>query len=207
MTRSVEEWRAHWDAKAGIANPVELNGYCIGGVPIDLDLYRATLIEPVLRLLELEPQHHVLEIGCGSGLILREIEGRVERAVGTDLSETLLNRYDGTAETIVGAAHEVPFEGEQFDRILMSSVIHYFPDLVYLRDVVLKLLGLLRRPGVLVIADALLGEQPAGTPYRWYSRGEIVNLLEPLGLPFSIAAQSRLKRQINIRYDIVVYKD
>jgi len=89
----------------------------------------------------------------------------------------------------------------------MSSVIHYFPDFAYLRDVVLKLLALLRPPGVLVIGDALLGEQPPDTPYRWFSRSEILELLEPLGLPFSIAAQSRLKRRINLRYDIVVYKD
>jgi|SRR5579862_5302741 len=205
--RTVEEWAEHWNSKAGIENPVELNGYCLDGVPIDLELYRAAVVDPTLDLLELEPHHHVLEVGCGSGLILREIEARVERTVGTDLSEALLSRYDGAAETILCAAHELPFEGAQFDRILMSSVIHYFPNSGYLRDVVLKLLELLRRPGILVIADAMLGEQPPDTPYRWFSRGEIVDMLEPLGLPFSIAAQSRLKQQINLRYDIVVHKD
>jgi SAM-dependent methyltransferase len=205
--RSVEEWAAHWDAKEAIENPVELNGYCLGGAPIELDLYRAAVVEPTLELLELEPKHHVLEVGCGSGMILKEIEMRVERTVGTDLSKALLDRYDGAAETFACAAHELPFEGEQFDRILMSSVIHYFPDFAYLQEVVTVLVGLLRRPGILVIADALLGEQPPDTPYRWFSRSEIINLLEPLDLPFSIAAQSALKRRINHRYDIVVYKD
>jgi SAM-dependent methyltransferase len=205
--KTVGEWTAHWNGKAGIENPVELNGYCLGGVPIDAELYRTAVIEPTLNLLELEPHNHVLEVGCGSGLILREIEGRVERAVGTDLSEALLARYDGAAETILCAAHQLPFEGAQFDRILMSSVIHYFPDFGYLRDVVMKLVELLRRPGILVVADALLGEQPPDTPYRWFSRREILELLEPLGLPFSIVAQSKLKRTINLRYDIVVYRD
>jgi ubiquinone/menaquinone biosynthesis C-methylase UbiE len=205
--KSVEEWTEHWDAKAGIEDPVELNGYCLGGVPIDFDVYRAAVIQPTLELLELEPQNHVLEIGCGSGLILREIEACVERAVGTDLSKALLDRYAGAAETVVCAAHELPFEGEQFDRILMSSVIHYFPDLEYLRGVVSQALKLLGQPGILVIADALLGEQPPGTSYRWYTRREIVDLLDPIGLPYSIAVQPRLKREINLRYDIVVYKD
>ena len=205
--KTVEEWTAHWNAKAGIENAIELTGYCIGGVPMSAEKYRAAVVEPCLELLELEPQHHVLEVGCGAGLLLREIEQRVERTVGTDVSDGLVRRYDGTAETYVCAAHELPFDGEQFDRILMYSVAHYFPDLEYFRGVVLALVGLLRRPGVLVIGDVPVGAQPADTPYRWFDRRELADALEPLELPFSIAAQSRLKRTINRRYDVVVYKD
>ena len=56
---------------------------------------------------------------------------------------------------------------------------------------------------VLVLSPA----RDIGTRFRWYDRREVLGLLEPLELPFSIAAQSRLKRSINRRYDIVVYKD
>jgi len=206
-SRTLEDWTAHWNAKAGIENPVELNGYCVEGTPIEPELYRAAVIEPYLDRLELEPHHHVLEVGCGSGLVLREIEHRVERTVGTDFSRPLLDRYDGSAETYLCAAHELPFAGEQFDRILMCSVVHYFPDLDYLRRVVLELVGLLRPPGLLLIGDVPVGPQPAGTPFRWYDRREILDVLEPLELPFSIVAQSPLKRSINRRYDVIVHKD
>ncbi len=40
--KTVEQWAAHWNAKATIENPVELNGYCIDGTPIDAN-------EPVSR--------------------------------------------------------------------------------------------------------------------------------------------------------------
>ena len=205
--RTVEEWAAHWDAKVDIDDPVEVNGYCTGGVPIAIDSYRAAVVEPCLERLELEPHHHVLEVGCGSGLLLDEIARRVERAVGTDLSEGLLRRYNGSAETFVCAAHELPFEPEEFDRILMYSVAHYFPEIGYFERVVVRLVSLLRKPGILLIGDVPIGPQPPDSPYRWYDRREIVGVVEPLGIPFSIAAQSRLKRLINHRYDVILYKD
>lgn len=204
---TLDEWAAHWNSKADIDDSLELNGYCVGGVPIDAELYRAAVIEPYLDRLELAGHHHVLEVGCGSGLLLREIEGRVERTVGTDFSEALISRYQGSAETYLCAAHELPFEGEQFDRILMCSVVHCFPGLDYLCRVMLKLVSLLRPRGILLIGDVLLGRPPPETRFRWYDRRQILDILEPLDLPFSISAQSRLKRAINRRYDVIVYKD
>lgn len=205
--RTVAEWIAHWDAKAAIEDPVELNGYCIGGAAIHRELYRAAVIDPWIERLELQAHHNVLDVGCGSGLLLREIESRVSKAVGADASEALLRRYHGSARTYLCAAHELPFEGEQFDRIAMCSVSHYFPDVGYFRDVIQKLVGLLRAPGIILVGDMLLGAQPEKTPFLWYERHELVDVLEPLGLPFSIAAQPPAKRAINCRYDVLVYKD
>lgn len=204
--KSVADWAAHWDAKAEIENPIELNGYCVEGVPVDAETYRAALIEPWLERLELEPRHHALEVGCGSGLLLREIEPRVERLVGADLSKALLGRYDGLAETIVSAAHELPFEEGRFDRILLASVSQYFPSMDYFRGVMSDLVRFLRRPGLLLLADVLLGDQPPDTPYLWYQPMEMIELLESLGVRFCIESQSELKRTINRRYDIVVRK-
>ncbi len=205
--RGVAEWTAHWDAKASIENPIEINGYCLDGAPIDEDTYRSAVVEPCLELLELEPGHHVLEVGCGTGLLLSEIERRVEHAVGADISATMLARYTGRAQTVHCAADELPFEGEVFDRVLLNSVIHYFPDVAYLRSVAERLIGLLRVPGILVIGDVPIGLPPPKTPYRWYSRAELAEVFEPFGLPFSIQAQTRVKRALNTRYDLVVYKD
>lgn len=87
--RSPREWAAHWNAKAAIEDPIELNGYCCGGVPIAAETYAAAVLQPCLELLELEPHHRVLEVGCGTGLILRELEGRVAQVVGTDPSVAL----------------------------------------------------------------------------------------------------------------------
>jgi SAM-dependent methyltransferase len=206
MTRSVQEWAAHWNARAVIEDPVARCGYCVDGVPIDAGLYRAAVIEPWLKRLELEAGHHVLDVGCGSGLLLREIEARVKRAVGTDISEAMVRRSAGSAETYVCAAHELPFEGEQFDRIVMASVCHYFPSLDYFREVAVKLVSVLRTPGLLLIGDIPLGAQPPATPYLYYEAADILGLFELLAVRVSIEPQSELKRSINSRHDVLVRK-
>jgi SAM-dependent methyltransferase len=205
--KTIKEWTGHWDGKAGIEDPVTINGYCIGGVPISRERYMSAVVEPLLERLELAPHHRVLDVGCGTGMTLMEIEERVAEAVGTDFSKTMLEKYKGKAKTLVCAAHELPFTGEQFDRILMFSVAHYFPDFDYFQRVATRLLSLLRRSGILLIGDLPLGHRPAGSDYLWYDRHALVDYFDSFGLPYSIAAQSRAKRAINERYDILVFKD
>jgi SAM-dependent methyltransferase len=202
----VDEWAAFFNSYAEAEDPIGRAGYCVDGVPLDPQLHRAAVVEPWLEKAELEPHHHVLEVGCASGLLLREIEARVERAVGTDPAEAQLRRYEGSAETYVCAAHELPFEEEQFDRILMASVAPCFPSFAYFRGVIESLVRLLRQRGIALIADVPLGPQPQGTPYLWYEPMDIISVLEPLDVGFSIEAQSPLKRTINRRYDIALYK-
>ena len=203
---SLERWRENWDAKAAIANPIEINGYCREGSPIDEARYRTTVLEPTIELLELQPHHHVLDVGCGTGMLLTEIERRVARAVGTDFSEALLSRYQGRSETYVCAAHELPFNAEQFDRIAMCAVAQYFPDVGYFRDVFVKLIALLKPKGILLVGDLPLLPKPARDPYLWYEPRDLISMLDELALPFEIRSQSALKRTINRRYDVLVYK-
>lgn len=205
--KTVEEWIAHWDAKAAIADPVELNGYCVDGKPIAYETYRRAVIEPWLALLELEPHHHVLEIGCGSGMMLEPIAGRVARCVGVDPSRAMIARYRGPAETIACAADRLPFDGDSFDRILMASVAHYFPSFDYFETVLRRALELLRQGGVLLVADLPFGEPKPNSAYLFYDKHRLLDLLDRLGHPYSIMAQSRLKRTINRRSDVILYKD
>lgn len=206
-TRTIAEWTAHWDAKSEIRDPVRLNGYCVGGEPIPREQYMEAVVKPVLERLELEPHHRVLDVGCGSGLMLGEIEKRVAEAVGTDVSRAMLERYEGRATTHVCAAHELPFGPESFDRVLMYSVAHYFPDFDYFREVAAKCLAILRRDGILLIGDLPVGRRPEQSPYLWYDRHALVDLFDSVALPYTIAAQSRAKRAINRRIDVVVFKD
>jgi ubiquinone/menaquinone biosynthesis C-methylase UbiE len=205
--KTVEEWTAHWDAKVSIADPVELNGYCVDGKPIALEAYRRAVIEPWLERLELEPHHQVLDIGCGSGLMLTEMERRVARCVGIDPSRAMIERYKGAAETMVCAADRMPFGEASFDRVLMASVAHYFPSFDYFEAVMRRALELLRRDGLLLVADLPIGAPKPNSAYLFYDRHWLLDLLERLGQPYSLMAQSRLKRRINRRHDLVIYKD
>jgi SAM-dependent methyltransferase len=92
------------------------------------------------RILASRPRR-VLEIGCGTGLLLFRIAPHCERYVGTDFSETAIRRL----ETALSAA-ELPqvtlwrrpadlFDGVQpasFDAVVLNSVVQYFPGVDYL---------------------------------------------------------------------------
>lgn len=202
--KTVREWAKHWDAKAHIEDPIALNGYCVGGKPIPWDLYREAVIVPYVERLEVAPHHAVLEVGCGSGEVLREIEPRVRWCVGADMSRNMLRRARGRVALVCCDADALPFATPSFDRILMASVAHYFPSFHYFEGVVRRLVALLRTDGILLIGDMTYAPS---RQFTTYDRHEMLTLLDDLGYPYSIMAQTRPKRRINRRYDVLVFKE
>lgn len=153
--RSVDQWRRHWSGMAQRDNIRARNGYCIDGQPISAEQYRSDLIDPVLALLDLNNSHSVLDIGCGTGELLRALEGRVTRIVGTDLSADMIAHYHGPAETVVCQAANQPFGDAEFDRIVMVSVAQYFPSRKYFELVMQSAMRMLRTGGIFLVADVL----------------------------------------------------
>lgn len=205
--KGVNKWAEHWNQKANIENHMEINGYCIKGVPLSKETFHEAMIKPYLEMLELKSYHHVLEIGCGTGLLLSEIEKYVEKCIGIDVSQGMLAKFIGQSETILCAAHELPFCQQRFDRILMCSVAHYFPSFDYFKSVIINGLSILRKDGIFLIGDMLLGEASANGQYIHYNKHEIIVFCDSLKLPYSLMVQNRLKRKLNKRYDIILYKD
>lgn len=143
---------------------------------------------------KLTSESNVLEIGCGSGLLLLRLSSLVNTYTGTDISDTVLNRVAGhiAAENITNvtltqlSAGDLSALGDKkFDAILLNSVIQYFPSYRYLRSFLDQAIDLLTDDGFIFIGDirdqALQADyyqsyQPAGI-----SEQEIVRrrLLEP----------------------------
>lgn len=98
------------------------------------------------RIFTLRPKR-ILEIGCGTGLLLSRIAPYCEEYYATDISEKALNHI---ANRIIRgkrefshvtlskmAAEKFAFaEAKSFDTVILNSVIQYFPDLSYLRYVI-----------------------------------------------------------------------
>ncbi|MCP4214681.1 MAG: AMP-binding protein [bacterium] len=104
----------------------------------------------------------VLEVGCGSGLMMFRLAGRVARYVGTDISDQTLNscRKKAASEGFSNirlqhlAADEIDqIEPGGFDLIFLNSVLQYFPSYAYLRDFLTKAMALLSPQGVIFIGD------------------------------------------------------
>lgn len=102
----------------------------------------------------LAPGAAILEIGCGTGLLTREIQERWPRAAltATDLAPEMVDATAraGLAARLLAMDGEAPaFEGQWFDLILSSLAFQWFEDLP---AALARLHGLLRPGGSLYFA-------------------------------------------------------
>ena len=82
------------------------------------------LIEPHLE------GAHVLEVGCGTGLLLQRAAARAASAVGVDLSEGMLDKARQRGlEVVQGDATSLPFEDERFDLVYSFKVLAHVQDI------------------------------------------------------------------------------
>lgn len=72
----------------------------------------------------------VLEVGCGTGLVLERLAGFAKRAEGIDLSPGMLEHARSRGLAVQqGNATELPFEDESFDVVCSFKVLAHVPDL------------------------------------------------------------------------------
>jgi amino acid adenylation domain-containing protein len=111
-------------------------------------------------------EKRVLEIGCGSGLILFELAPRVGQYVGVDPSARTQERNRERAgresrtnvELRTGFAHEIDaldIPAGSFDLVILASTVQFFPGLLYLEKVLDLALSRLAPGGGLIVADVL----------------------------------------------------
>jgi amino acid adenylation domain-containing protein len=165
----VEAWQAVFDAsyrepsEEGADPAFDLAGWVSSydGRPLPEADMREWVDGTVERLLEEEPRS-VLEIGCGTGLLLLRVAPRVARYHGTDIAAPALDRLQATvaAQSIAGVELERrpadEFSGlprGAFDLVVLNSVAQYFPDLDYLLGVVAGALDVLAPDGSLFLGD------------------------------------------------------
>lgn len=125
----------------------------------EMAAWRDTTVD---RILALKP-NRVLEIGCGTGLLLTKIAPRCELYVGTDISgpviRQLAKRLDtfGLSERTVlhkRRADELDdFEPGSFDTVILNSVVQYFPSAEYLARVMSIAARLVRPGGAIFVGD------------------------------------------------------
>ena len=165
--KQVAHWQLLYDSAAAAAPApqagLDFSGWnsSYTGQPLPEHEMRELTAATVERIRALQPRR-VLEIGCGSGLLLLQLAPHCERYVGTDLSAGTLARlrHEIEARGLHQAslqhrpAHDfggLPAQG--FDTIVINSVIQYFPDADYLQQVIDGALRLMCAEGRLFIGD------------------------------------------------------
>ncbi len=137
----------------------------------------------------------VLELGCGTGLILARIAKIAEEAVGIDLSEGMAQRArDRGLDVRIGSVCDLPFEDDQFDLTYSFKVLAHIP---YIEAAVREAVRVTRPGGHLLLefynpwslrylAKKVAGPQPISNDRteadiftRWDSPRAIPKLLPP----------------------------
>ncbi|MEO3928556.1 amino acid adenylation domain-containing protein [Micromonosporaceae bacterium B7E4] len=101
--------------------------------------------DTVARIVALNPVR-VLEIGCGTGLLLRGIGPHCRHYHGTDISAEALARLRRAADGFAAPVPELVLDQRaaddftgvpagSFDVVVVNEVVQYFPDVDYLRRV------------------------------------------------------------------------
>jgi amino acid adenylation domain-containing protein len=124
---------------------------------------REWLDSTVERITSLRPSR-VLEIGCGTGLLLFQIAPACTQYCGADFSQVTLKQLE---RQLAEAGRELPpitllhrtadnFEGidaEAFDTVILNSVVQYFPSIDYLLRVLEGAVKAVKAGGFIFIGD------------------------------------------------------
>jgi ubiquinone/menaquinone biosynthesis C-methylase UbiE len=152
--------------------------------------YGRSRLLPALQkkaLAELRPQasDRVLDIACGAGALVIEVAPRVERAVGVDLSEGMLElarsrlqaateeRPLPNVEFCQGPSDALPFDDGSFTALVCTTALHHFPDPQRSID---EMARVLEPGGRLVIGDAsrdLLTTKVVDALQRRFEKGHV----------------------------------
>ena len=92
---------------------------------------KTRIIDAVVRLGGLTPGTRIADLGCGSGAFTTMLQARGFQPVGLDISPKLIalaRKKFSAIEFIEGDAENLPFADESLDAVLLSALVHHFPD-------------------------------------------------------------------------------
>ena len=164
----IEQWQSVWDTT------YDEDDYC-PDPGFDLSGWRSSYTQEPIPAAEMQEwvdataarilsgkHQRVLEIGCGTGLLLFRLAPHCTAYCGTDISPVVLDKVQRevtrreltqvrllqrTANNVTG------IEAGQFDVVVLNSVVQYFPSADYLVQVLEQALHLLAPGGRIFLGD------------------------------------------------------
>lgn len=126
----------------------------------------------------------VLEVGCGTGLVLLRLREFAKSARGVDLSPGMLEKARTRGLDVkLGSATELPFEANQFDVTCSFKVLAHVPDI----ERALSEMARVTRPGGMILAEF----------YNPYSLRGLAKRLAPAGK----IAEGKNEHDVYTRFD------
>jgi SAM-dependent methyltransferase/acyl carrier protein len=166
--KQITQWQMVWDDTYKQTTPEQDPAFNIVGwnssqtrLPMPAEEMSEWVDQAVERILSLKPSR-VLEIGCGTGLLLFRLASHCHHYLGTDFSPAVLGllREQLTKSELpqvnIDQRLADDFQGleaEAFDAIVLNSVVQYFPSVEYLLRVLEGAVKVLAPGGSIFIGD------------------------------------------------------
>jgi ArsR family transcriptional regulator len=167
----------------------------------DLDVSRYVI--PLL-----EPDDVAADLGCGTGLLMKEMCGKVARVIGVDKSPNMLDMArtrlqgpcGGEPDLRIGELEHLPMRDRELDFAVINMVLHY---LRYPAQAIREAARSIREGGVLLIAD--LGKHADedmrrryGHQWLGFSSEEIRQWLKESGFAVESTESVKVKKNLTV---------
>jgi len=127
----------------------EFNRWAEAGRGDEMEQHHLPIVEPMLALIEFNPHDKVLDVGCGTGWLVRRIAPRVSAglAAGMDVSDAMLERAKAQSAELPnvvfarGRADAIPWDSGFFTTVLSVESAYYWPDPAQGLREILRVLG------------------------------------------------------------------
>ena len=114
----------------------EFNRWAEAGRGDDMEQSHLPIVDPMLALIEFDPKDKILDVGCGTGWLVRRIAPLVSAglAAGMDVSDAMLGRAESLSALLPNTAFKrggvdaIPWETGSFTKALSVESAYYWPD-------------------------------------------------------------------------------
>src|SRR5208337_4169444 len=114
----------------------EFNRWAEAGRGDEMEQHHLPIVDPMLALIEFNSQDKVLDVGCGTGWLVRRIAPRVSAglAAGMDVSDVMLGRAEALSAPLLnlvfarGGVDAIPWNSGHFTKVLSVESAYYWPD-------------------------------------------------------------------------------
>jgi ubiquinone/menaquinone biosynthesis C-methylase UbiE len=195
MHRFADHHHDSGEAPAKTTNGLILQGgwrYDLHGWLLDTCMFRGKgreLRQRTLTLAALRPGEEVLDVGCGTGTLAVEAQGRVSsagRVFGIDPSSQQSARARAKAarrhlpiEFQIGVIEQLTFPDQTFDVVLSTLMMHHLPGSLK-RQGLAEIARVLKPGGRLVIADFTRKQERTGQAIHFHAGGSSLRELAAL---------------------------
>ena len=119
------------------------------------------VLQQAIDVLDIQPEDVVVDVGCGDGWLLSQLDARISKGIGTAASneeaDRLMKAYSGRRNIsfIQALANNLPLASQSATKVVCNSVFHFLHERSILLGAMDELIRI-ARPGALIFVGEVL---------------------------------------------------